>query len=383
MLTEEEVIRYGEQAERIFSNLEQSIIDDIVRRIRKAGEITETADYQIKRLHELGLSSEEIKDAIQGALKATESEIERIFQEAGQKDYFENKALYEGLGLPFKRFEDNSLVQNIVNAARWQTMGEMENLTQTIGFITAENRFLPIREYFTRKLDTAVGQIISGAFDYNTILKKTVSELVNSGMRWVDYESGHHNRVNVSVRRAVMTGIRQMTQGITLQTAQELGTDKFQVTAHPNARPSHAIWQGKIYTKKGLISKCGLGTGDGLLGWNCYHNYYPYIPGISKRKYTPAQLKEWRETSTEKRYEWQGKKLTGYQGTQLMRQYEHGMRLQRERIHLLKLGGADPEEIKKARARYYANRARYKELANTLNLHTQFERVTVDGLGRV
>lgn len=74
--------------------------------------------------------------------------------------------------------------------------------------------------------------------------------------------------------------------------AQRLGTQYFEVTWHAGARPDHAVWQGKVYTKEQLTTKCGLGTGPGLLGWNCCHTYYPFIPGISERLYTDEWLAE-------------------------------------------------------------------------------------------
>ena len=40
-----------------YQDLEERIMQDIVRRIQKAGEITSTADWQINRLRILGYSS--------------------------------------------------------------------------------------------------------------------------------------------------------------------------------------------------------------------------------------------------------------------------------------------------------------------------------------
>lgn len=44
--------------------LEMSIMDDIIRRIRKAGTITDAADWQIQRLVILGNSTQDIKEDI-------------------------------------------------------------------------------------------------------------------------------------------------------------------------------------------------------------------------------------------------------------------------------------------------------------------------------
>ena len=47
-----------------------------------------------------------------------------------------------------------------------------------------------------------------------------------------------------------MTGVTQVTNHINDRNADELGTDKFEVSWHSTARPEHAEWQGKVYSKR-------------------------------------------------------------------------------------------------------------------------------------
>lgn len=71
-----------------------------------------------------------------------------------------------------------------------------------------------------------------------------------------------------------------------------------EVTAHSGARPEHAEWQGKIYSRSGkskkypsLVKVTGYGTGPGLGGWNCRHSMFPYYEGMG-RVYTDEELEE-------------------------------------------------------------------------------------------
>ena len=66
-----EIERISLRMENIWTSAESRIIQDIVRRIRKNGMITSTADYQIARMAELGRSSEEIERILKEALNAT------------------------------------------------------------------------------------------------------------------------------------------------------------------------------------------------------------------------------------------------------------------------------------------------------------------------
>ena len=85
------------------------------------------------------------------------------------------------------------------------------------------------------------------AFDYNSVLRRVVTQLTNSGLRQIDYSSGRANRVDVAARRAVMTGVAKLTHKITEYHMEQLGCEYVEVSWHAGARPSHSVWQGKVY----------------------------------------------------------------------------------------------------------------------------------------
>lgn len=131
-----------------------------------------------------------------------------------------------------------------------------------------------------------------------------------------------------------------------------------------------------------FIESTGYGTGEGLCGWNCYHSFSPFIPGISVPTYTAEQLEEMnRQENTPKEY--QGKQYTAYQATQRQRRLETQMRAERQKIHLLQVGGADEKDITSAKCRYRATSAEYARFSKAMDLPQQRERVTIDGLGDV
>ena len=379
MLTESQIERYGYGNEKIFYDLENQLMEDIVRRIKKTGEITSTADYQIIQLKALGLSNEEITKQIKKALNASDEYVDELYREAMKNEWYDAKDLYAGMGQAYVKFEDNAFIQNLIGGAFMQTSGEMVNMTGTMGFVVG-GKSVELSKFYRDTMDNAISLIMGGGFDYNTVLKKAIKQMTNSGIRWINYESGWHNRITVAARRSVMTGLSQMTRGITEDTAKRLNTDTFEVSAHAGARPDHAKWQGKVYTKKQLYEICGLGTVTGLLGANCYHTYYPFIKGISKRAYTDEQLKVWKEDNPKM---YQGKEYTQYQAQQRMRQMETNMRAQRQTINLLKLGGADKETITEERIKYRIQMQQYKGIAKSFGLKEQKERIYLDGLGRV
>ena len=262
----------------------------------------------------------------------------------------------------------------------------MRNLSGSLGFAVRNAdgtvHFTEIGKFYQDTVDNAINGIANGVFDYNTAIKKAVSALTNSGLRTVDYASGWSNRVDVAARRSVMTGIAQLTGKINEQNAEELDTDMFEVTWHGGARPSHQVWQGRWYTKKQLVSVCGLGSVTGLCGANCYHDYYPVIPGISEPTYTEEQLREMNRKENIP-VEYGGKQYTKYEALQRQRRLETKMRAQRQEIHLLEVGGASEDDIIAARCRYRVTSGEYTRFSKAVELPQQRERVTVDGLGNV
>ena len=223
-----------------------------------------------------------------------------------------------------------------------QTNETMQNITQSLGFAQrgADGRisFTPIADYYQKTLDNAMYDISSGAFDYNTVLNRTVKEMTNSGLRTVDYTTGWSNRVPVAARRAVMTGMNQLTTKVNEDNVEELNTEWFEISWHSGARSSH-WWGGRQYTKEQLTTVCNLGDVTGLCGANCYHDYSPVIPGISEPMYTEEQLEQMNREEKEP-IEYNGKKYTKYEATQRQRQLETTMRAQREEMALQECEGA-------------------------------------------
>ncbi len=199
------------ELEKHFKALELRIMQDVIRRLKEnGGDITRAADWQINRLYELGKSKKDIKQEIQNALEFSESEINRIYTEVFASGYARDETLYINVGKDFIPFKENKPLQQMISAVTEQTKNEFINITQSLGFAVKQPdgklKFQPIAEFYQNTLDKGMLDITSGAFDYNTVLKRAVAEMTNSGLRTVDYASGHSNRIEVAIRRAVVTG---------------------------------------------------------------------------------------------------------------------------------------------------------------------------------
>lgn len=371
---------------RLYADLEAEILKDICRRFALSGEATESAIAQMKILQERGADLKDIEAFIRKALKLSEKELDDIFQRAVDR----NRAYYDEL------IEKSLIVKaeykgldRELDAIKRQTNDELVNLTQSLGFairVGREVEFLPIAKAYQKVLDDASMQVLSGAVDYNTAVRAAVKRLTDSGLQWVDYSSGWHNRVDVAARRAVMTGVSQLSSKYAEQTADVLETDYREVTAHIGARDTgvgwqnHKNWQGKVYSIRSgdkypsIYEVCGWGMVDGLEGANCRHHHFPFVEGVSERTYTDEQL----ANIDPPPFEYQGKKYTAYEATQKQRQIETAMRKCKREVIGYKAAGLD-DDAQDAAIKLNRLSVEYKAFSKAAGLRTQPERAQVQG----
>ncbi len=133
-------------------------------------------------------------------------------------------------------------------------------------------------------------------------------------------------------RMLSITSINRVANKVTDELASHLGTTLFQTSAHIGARPSHADWQGGVYTTarsgsevlkyRNLEDYTGYGRPDGLGGVNCRHTKYPFIEGVSQTSYTEQDIYEMNNAMVD----FGGIQMTAYQATQYQRYLESGIR---------------------------------------------------------
>lgn len=307
---------------KLYSDLDNAIISDIVRRLLKNGNVTETAKWQIQQLQESGMLYDDILNEISSRTDATQRQVRSLFEDAGVQCIKNDNIRYRAAGLEGIIKMSDSAMQ-VLNAGYEKCSGDLSNLTLTTAN-TAQQAYITA-------CNNAYMQISSGAFDYNTAIRNAVRTAAADGTE-VLYPSGHRDKLDVAVRRSVLTGVGQTCRRLSETNAQDMGCDLMEITAHAGARPSHAEWQGQIVSlsgRRGYLSKddIGYGTGDGFGGWNCRHDWYPFFEGISSRAYDDAEL----ERLNEKSVEYNGEMYTEYEISQMQRKFERDIRsLKRE-----------------------------------------------------
>lgn len=335
-LTPKQLQNIPENIVQLYRDLEEFIIDDIARRIAKTGQLTETAKWQLERAKDL--SMDDIEKEIQRVLGLANKDIENTFKQSALTSIQAENKIYEEAVKKQIKIKGNSNLEKLLEAAIKQTKGELKNISQSLGFAQIVNGkivYKDIAKFYQESVDLALMQVNSGVLNSNEAIKQAVKKLADSGLRTVDYENGWSNRVDVAVRRAVVTGSNQMCHKMTELTMKELECEYVETTAHAGARPDHQEWQGQVFCYKGksdkypdFVSSTGYGTGEGLAGYNCRHSFSPFFPGISKRAYSEEHL----NNIDPEPFEYDGKTYTYYEALQRQRKLETSIRQKKREL---------------------------------------------------
>lgn len=374
-----------EELAELYRGLEDTLLMEICARLKAADELNEVTVQDIKALRAHGIDLKEIEKAIRKATGISEQKLKKLLDDVVAR----NQAYYtELITLADVTRPDVLLSIEDTWAIYEQTKQTMRNITRTMGFLVDNGRtMLPPAKAYQWCCDSALMQVQSGAISYNQAISNAVRQLADSGLKTVDYESGHRDQVDVAARRAVMTGVSQVCAKYTEQSAEYLETPYFEVSAHSGARDkpgpspwsSHKAWQGKVYSVNkddiypNIYDVCGLGAVDGLEGANCRHRRFPWVEGVSERTYTDEQLAHIDDGLG---CEYDGKKYTAYEATQMQRSIERQIRKQKRLRDAYKAAGLKDDETA-ANIKLRRLNAKYKEFSKAAGLPEQPERLKV------
>lgn len=384
----------------LFQELEQEVIGDIARRIKKTERYTETAEIMAKAMAEQGFSASKIRADVMRHMRA-DAEYQRLIAEntkeykayvksaiketvekakkngsemaaaAGTMSYNDDLSMWEQAGKDLS--VPNSMSQ-IAEAAAKQTAARFQNLAKTAGFRNTAFASTGIMDLYQKEVDMALLKTAAGTFSYGQAVNDCIHRLARSGLRSIDYESGRSYQLDTAVRMSVRTGLSQMSGRITEENIKSTGVDLVITSQHAGSRPEHVPWQNQIFSYNGnnkkypdFVSSTGYGSAGGLKGVNCTHSFYPFWEGISK---IPEDIKEPDPVTID------GKEYTYNQAQQRQRRMERGIRAVKREIEAQKAIGGDTRVLS---ARLRMQTADYKKFSVEAGLRAKTDRLRVQG----
>lgn len=381
-----------EELAELFRALEITLLDEICSRLKIADELNEVTVQDIQALRSHGIDLKNIEEAISKTAGVSKQKLNSLLNDVVERN---QKYYTEVIDLAHVTQPETLVDAATVDAIKRQTHDTFRNLTASMGFLVGNTMLKPARAY-QWALDNAEMQIQSGAINYNQAIKIAVKQLADSGLKVVDYESGHRDQIDVAVRRAVMTAVNQLNRKYSEQSMDFLQTDLVQVEAHAGARDidgpkgweNHKKWQGKLYrwaefTKKypdaskgeypDFESTCGIGDVTGILGANCRHSWSAFVEGVMERTYTDKQLEHIDDGLG---CTFEGKTYTAYEATQMQRRVERTIRKLKSEKAAYKAAGLT-EDAMALNTRLHRFSTKYKAFSAAAGLPEQWERTKV------
>lgn len=363
---------------KLWRQAEEDVLQDIARRIAKTGQFTITADWQKWRLEQIRLCRKDIVKRLSQITGKSEQVIRELMTEAGTETLRSEDEIHRLAGKDPPPPNDSPALTNLLNSGARQTNGTFANLTATTANTATRQ--------FERALDRAWLQVSSGAFDYQTAVRRCVYDLADKGLEAITYPSGHVDTLEVAVRRAVLTGVNQTAGKLQAARMEEMGCEFCETTAHAGARPEHTAWQGKVFHIGGavtldgvyypdFVTSTGYGTGPGIYGWNCSHQHHAFYPGLSARAYSDEKLAQ----MNARNIEYKGRKYTRYEIRQMQRKKEVRVRKYRRRYLCEEAAGLDSS---RSALKLKAARTDLREFAYDTGVRVDSARTMVQGFGR-
>ena len=389
-LTDEAIDRMSQEVAQIMADLSDDVVGVICRRLKATGELSASDVSRLTRLAETGDMSE-IADLIALHLGRTADAVDDIFHRIA--DYNDEWAgvYYKAAGMDYAGWQSSQITTALVAQATKSTRDYIVQMVDTAAFRYGGNVHT-IRSAYVDAINRGITAVSTGVGDYTTVIRDTVKQLSQSGLREVEYKagstaerlanqgilsvkypSGRTLRIDSAARMNIMDGFRGTMGQIREQQGREFGADGYEISAHGLCAPDHQRIQGKRYTFA-AYEKLNDGLERPIGKYNCKHTISPVIMGVSERAYSKEQLAEMSDYSTaEVTYtgiDGKQRTATRYEATQYQRSLETALRTKKSESRALAEAG-DTTGARQATTEARALQSRYRDVSDEMGLQTR------------
>lgn len=360
-MTEDEVTRIAYDLANRLEYVNQEYIELLCKQIKDISNVDEiNLDYlyrkQDNNIKQINKSLKE-QCAIISALTVI------LYAKYGNSIYDGTSKYYEAKNVVQPPFYRNWQMQAYLNRISKLTQNTFTNLSNTT----------VIDRNYRNAIDKAITTVRGGDSNYQSQLRKVVSDATIEGTR-VEYASKYTRRLDSAARMNILSGTRQLNIGIKQIAGEQFGADGMEISAHALCAPDHIDIQGEQFSLSDY-NKIN-GSLDRPIGeLNCQHIAYPIVLGVSTPTYSKEQLNEYEDYSNEK-IDIDGREVTRYEASQLMRNLETQARYQKDLI----LAGKsldDPVLTQKAKDRLKVIKSKYSRVSSKAGLKKRPERMSV------
>lgn len=376
MLTPKDIREIENEISRIYAQVETDLVKHICRYLaRNIGNDIDPEHWRLRKLRGWGVLQSDLEKIVAKDTKAMSKEITECITNAVDKNNRTDEALIEALQnyttAPDKTQQALNLTLTTSETQARRLRAVLENARTSIN-LTNTTAIQACEKIMTDACNKAYLSVMEGTETLEKAVYKASRNLARHGVTVATYSSGKQFNISIdsAVRRNVVTSVSQATSKMTIETAQANGCDLVKTSEHMGARPSHFVWQGKVFSLSGKSDKypsladgTGYGTAGGLCGCNCRHYFFPYVEGFNPASYglDDVTAKENEEI---------------YNAQQKQRQYEREIRSWK-RVKEVAQEQRNSLDVKEAQFRISNYQSKLRDLCDKYDLPRQYERERV------
>ena len=381
----------AETIDSVYIDLEARLMQNIARHLRDWEQLIDTDRWLMQKLAEIGkLNKENIKIIAQmsGLSQTAASRMLNAMAEEAIKNTepgFQYMARQRMIGVVDA--EKSKSVKRVMHNLRKQAKDSL-NLTNTTMLHKAQEAFKTLvqntAEEALKIMNNNTGAVITGAESRQQALRKTIRQFNDKGITGFVDKRGRNWTPEAYVNMAMRTTAGSVANEVQTARCEDMRVNLIQIDSHSGARPKCAKDQGKIFdlnNESGYTedlngrkiryypwNSSSYGEPDGILGINCGHHKYPFIPGVNIQRYFPTE-----DMDANNRL---------YKQTQVQRALERDVRKQKRECMLFDELG-DPDAFEEASVKLKSKEAQLKDYVKKHDhLHRRKDREQVVGFDK-
>ena len=373
-----------------FNQYNTKVLEKMGESIKKFDGVSPTVAHQIAQELKYGTDIDDLIAELSELSGKSIKDIRESFDLVAEENVAFAEVYAKAKNMEFVDYKDNDQLKRLVKAIAGETNATFKNISnaKAIGFVLKDTNgnkiFKNLKDTYIDLIDEAVFNAEVGVKDYQSAMRGVIKQLADSGVKIheekVGYPSGYNRRIDSSVRQNVLTGVRQLNLEVQKMVGREFGSDGVEISAHSPCAEDHLPIQGKQYSNA-EFKKLNASLERPIGQYNCRHFVFSIVLGVNQPSYSKKMLNEMKKES-QKIVEFEGKKYTKYEATQVQRKLETAIRREKDRQIISRASG-DKDGVSIAQKNITTLTNKYKKFSKSVGLDTYKNRLSVANYKRI
>ena len=373
-----------------YNKYNTKVLEKLGEAIKKFDGVSPTNAHKIAQQLKYGADIDDLIEELSKLSGKSIKDIEEAFDLVAEENVAFAEVYAKAKNMEFVDYKDNDQLKRLVKGIAGETNATFENISRAkaVGFVLKDEKgkkiFKNLKKTYNDLIDEAVFNVTTGTSDYQSAMRGVMKQFADSGVKIheekVGYKSGYNVRIDSAVRQNVLTGIRQVNLEVQKQVGRDFGADGVEISAHSPCAEDHLLIQGKQYSNA-EFKKLNASLERPIGEYNCRHFVFSIVLGVNQPSYSDKMLNQMNRES-QSIIEYEGKKYTAYEATQVQRKLETAIRKEKDRQIIARASG-DKDGVGIAQSNITTLTHKYNDFSKVAGLDTYKNRLSVSGYRRV